>query len=58
MFKRPPVPKKDDQCILCGRTFYNHEQYEVVRTKRKDVLFFHTSCYIKQIQKQKGESNK
>lgn len=55
MFRKIPTPERDEHCIICNRIIYSHEQYEAVRTKRKNTIFFHTSCYNKQLSKQKGE---
>ena len=47
-----------NECIICGQVYDDHKRpaEEYVKTKRKTIIYFHYSCYIKE--KKENDKNK
>lgn len=35
---------KNKECLVCGKTIYPSDDFEAVKTKRKNILLIHNSC--------------
>lgn len=48
--------KYGHRCSICGRELglAEADDLEYVQTRRKQDIFFHTNCYIKEVKEKRG----